>query len=255
MKVVSAGGGTQSTAIVLMCIKGVLPKPDVVIFADTGSEMPSTYKTIETLSELCKETGIEFVTVTMGDYDKKYSVLYEDYIEQEILPTIGNSSCTVNYKIRPIRKYLREHQDETGPKPWSEMWIGITNDEKRRARESDVAWVVNKFPLIELDMSREDCISWIEENYPELKVEKSGCFHCHFNTSNHWVNLKKNYSHLFDIAKEMEMAAKHGKHKYAVGLFQNKSIDIFDYSHQLTDFGLEIYPADIDCSSAGGCFI
>tara|TARA_Y100000004_G_scaffold92375_1_gene103552 strand:- start:1769 stop:2464 length:696 start_codon:yes stop_codon:yes gene_type:complete len=231
-----------------MAVRGDLPKPDLVIFADTGSEMPSTYRTIGALKEICDNAEIEFQIV-------QYGVLYEDYIEQEIIPTIGNSGCTDKYKIRPIRRYLRKHQDESGPKPWSEVWIGITTDEKRRMRESDVKWIKNKFPLIELNMSRDDCISWIKKYYPSIKVQKSGCFHCHFNRSKHWVDLKENHPHLFEIAKKMEQTAKSGRHKIKNGLYQNKSIDVFDYSHQLTDFGIEIYPVDFDCTSSGGCFL
>ena len=63
INVVSYGGGVQSTAIVLMAIDGLIPKPDYVIFADTGSEMESTYKTVKEIKKLCKKSEINFKTV------------------------------------------------------------------------------------------------------------------------------------------------------------------------------------------------
>ena len=248
MKLISYGGGVQSTCMVLMALKGAFERPDVVVFADTGSEMPSTYSTVDQVEQLCVDDGLEFVRVQHG-------ILYEDYIKQGILPRIGNSSCTGNYKINPIRRYLRANQCEDGPKPWSEVWIGITTDESRRMRESDVKWVKNRFPLIEANMSRDDCQTWINENYIGINPEKSGCFHCHFNKANHWGKLKRDHPELFAIALEMEESANKGQYEFRNGLYRNKTIKIFDYSHQLTDFGVEIYPGDVDCSTAGGCFV
>ena len=48
LQVLSFGGGVQSTAMLLMIHEGTLPKPDVVMFADTGSELPETIEHIET---------------------------------------------------------------------------------------------------------------------------------------------------------------------------------------------------------------
>lgn len=248
MIVLSAGGGIQSSALILMAVKGLIQKPDLVIFADTGSEMPSTIKTIGILQDLCHDAGIKFEIVQHG-------ILYEDYMEKGLLPRIGNSSCTMKYKINPIRRYLRANQDETGPKPWSEVWIGITTDESHRARESDVQWIENKFPLIDLGYSRKDCIHWLNENYQDLKIEKSGCFHCHFNKSQHWVDLRENHPDLFKLSIDMENAAKDGQYGFRNGLYRNKTIRIFDYTHKLTDFGVEIKPVDIDCQTVGGCFL
>lgn len=248
MKVISYGGGVQSTTMVLLSIDGILEKPDVVIFSDTGSEMQSTYDTVDQVEKLCKENDIQFVRV-------QYGVLHEDYMEKQILPRIGNSSCTGNYKIRPIRAWLRKNQDESGDKPWSENWLGITTDESHRSRESDKKWIENKFPLIDLNMSRDDCNSYIKKNYPSLNVSKSGCFHCPYSSSKHWVSLKRDFPNLFEIAVEMEKTANQGMYNLKIGLFKGKSIDRFNYSHQLTDFGFEIDPVDFDCSVSGGCFL
>ena len=53
-RVLSFGGGIQTTALALMLERGVLenaPAPDVAIFADTGAEPPHVYETLDWLRE------------------------------------------------------------------------------------------------------------------------------------------------------------------------------------------------------------
>ena len=43
VEVFSSGGGTQSTAIAALIVQGRLPRPDVVVIADTGFEKSTTW--------------------------------------------------------------------------------------------------------------------------------------------------------------------------------------------------------------------
>ena len=47
-----------------------------------------------------------------------------------------------------------------------EQWMGISTDEALRMRDSPQKWILNRYPLIEMGMSRSDCIEWWRENYP-----------------------------------------------------------------------------------------
>lgn len=40
----SSGGGTQSSAIAVLILKGLLPRPDAAVIADTGRENPETWE-------------------------------------------------------------------------------------------------------------------------------------------------------------------------------------------------------------------
>lgn len=47
----STGAGVQSATITLLAIEGVLPLPDVAIFADTGWEPKKVYAQVERLAK------------------------------------------------------------------------------------------------------------------------------------------------------------------------------------------------------------
>ena len=78
---------------------------------------------------------------------------------------IGRRQCTDNYKIRPIRRKIREMQ---GLRPRQrvpagttvELWLDMSADEAIRMKTSRDRWITNRYPLIEKGMSRQDCADW-----------------------------------------------------------------------------------------------
>lgn len=259
LEVLSYGGGVQSTALILMAIDGRIAKPDVVIFSDTGSELPSTYETVSKVEALCAAAAIKFETVKnlFGEQTAHPGSrpLHEWYAAYGRLPMVGNPRCTYNFKIYPVRRLVKTMVDRTQAKPWSSQWLGITTDEASRVRESDVKWLENKFPLIDLNMSRQDCADYIKKHYPELSVSKSGCFMCPYQSAKKWIRLKVEHPKLFSIARDMEVRAKANGVKR--GLWGARSIIAFDHDVRLEDFGFEIGQPlydDASCDS-GGCFL
>tara|TARA_R110002012_G_scaffold48174_3_gene125722 strand:- start:287 stop:1075 length:789 start_codon:yes stop_codon:yes gene_type:complete len=258
---VSYGGGVQSTCIILLAIDGVIPKPDIIIFSDTGSELPGTYATVKEIKKLCAENDMRFETVGSYFEPKKRPdmtgswKLHEWYLELGRLPMVGQPRCTFNFKIYPVRRLLKTLCDTTQPKPWASQSLGITTDEIKRMRESEIKWCKNDFPLIDLGMSRQDCVDYIAKHYPDLVVEKSGCFCCPYQSGKKWLKLKVEHPDLFDISRSMEIAA--AKNGVKRGLWGAKSIIAFDHNARLTDFGFEIGQPlyeDAECDS-GGCFL
>ena len=244
---ISYGGGVQSTAMVLMAIDGVIKKPDLVVFADTGTEMPETYATVEKIAKLCEENQLEFVIVKNHSDSVKGMSLFDWYMEKKMVPIVGIKWCTSKFKIEPIRRYVKTLVDKSKPKPWMCAWIGITSDESKRARhESDVQFQKVEYPLLEI--SREDCKNYISSNYPMLKVSKSGCSVCPYARKSHWLNLKKNHNNLFQNALRLE---KNSHSDY--GLWGGKSIEYFNFSHNLEDFGFQNLPEE-KCEPGGACF-
>ena len=255
LEVLSYGGGVQSTAICLLIFENRLPKPDWIVFSDTGSERPETYETVKQISLLAGLNDVPFAIVSAKDK------LHEGYQARESLPMVGISICTHKYKIRPIRRFIRaelktngiHNNGVLGKKPWANVWLGISTDERKRVRESDRKYISNKFPLIEMNWSRNDCISYLK-NFPELKVEKSGCFMCMYQTAAGWNDLKRKHPDLFDIALELEKVGMEGKNKLK-GLFRSsESIEKFNHTHTLGDFGFDLEGMD-HCESGGGCFL
>ena len=259
LQVLSYGGGVQSTCIILLAIDGKIKKPDLVIFANTGSELPSTYETVEAVSNLCSQNNIEFLTVYGNPEEFEEGVSLHEYYMQKpkppFLPMVRNPQCTFKFKIYPVRRAIKKHRlfDSTKKKPWANTWLGITTDESHRKRKSDVKWIETSFPLLELDMSRKQCIEYISNNYPELEVSKSGCFCCPYASPKKYVDLKIEHPSLFEICVQMEKSAK--ERGQTSGLVAGKTIEAYNSTISLVDFGLKV-PEDYECSSSqGGCFL
>lgn len=260
--VVSYGGGVQSSAIVLMAIKGELERPDAVIFSDTGSESQQTYSTVKWMADQCKNADIPFFTAyadfRAGEDDdpnhiKGYAPLHEWYAHYSRLPMVGNPRCTYNFKIYPFRRMVKQMANTKLPKPYVRTWLGITTDESHRARESELLWISSEYPLIEKNMSRRECIAWLDKHYPDHTFAKSGCWLCPYQSAKKWASLRRENPDLFDFALDMEKRAKaNGVNR---GLWGARSIEAFNSSHTLEDFGFEMQPDDFDCNAGGGCFL
>jgi 3'-phosphoadenosine 5'-phosphosulfate sulfotransferase (PAPS reductase)/FAD synthetase len=67
IKIISFGAGVQSTCLVLRCLAGELPKPDAVIFADTGWEPQTVYTTIDETRPLLEAAGIPLLIARKGN--------------------------------------------------------------------------------------------------------------------------------------------------------------------------------------------
>ena len=153
LEIFSFGGGVQSMAMLMLIIDGILPKPDAIVMSDTGAEMPHTYALIEeTVIPLCKKHGLNFVIVTAHE-----GKIDEYYMDRNMIPIVGIRSCTVKFKIRPIRRWARSIVGNGKGVVLARSWLGISTDEDRRIAVSDVQWMDLSFPLIDMNISRDDC--------------------------------------------------------------------------------------------------
>jgi hypothetical protein len=203
LEVLSFGAGTQSTVMLIMAVEGRLPKPDLVVFADTGTEKEETYDHVKNWAiPYCEQNGIKFEMVS-SDKGK----LHEYYLKQRNIPMIGIAKCTMDFKIRPIRRRLRQIVGKKNGVPLVHCWIGITEDEKQRKHPSSVKWIVNKYPLIdEINLTRRQVISILHDR--EIKIGKSGCWLCPYQKKIGWMKLKGQKPELFDFAAKMEQATE-----------------------------------------------
>tara|TARA_R100001086_G_scaffold239231_1_gene164508 strand:- start:239 stop:937 length:699 start_codon:yes stop_codon:yes gene_type:complete len=225
---------------------GLLPKPDVVIHADTGAEMPETVEHIHNwVIPFCEELGIDFRIVR-----SHRGTIYDDYFKAGAIPVIGFRSCTDNFKIAPQRREIRKivGQGKRG-ELLASSWLGITTDEESRRTSSDVKWCEITYPLLDIHrVTREDCIDRL--NLEGLNVIKSGCFHCPYAGSNFYRSLRSNHPDLFEKAILLEANAekrtleKSGR-KLRAGLVGGKKLRLLD----------SIQADNATCDSGAGCFI
>lgn len=101
--------------------------------------------------------------------------------------------CTREYKIVPIEREIRTMllemglAKETNHKPPQirinpgtivESWIGYTTDEIERVnRLYQAKWQRFRFPLIEMRMSKADCLQWLKDNNKPPRLS-SACKKC-----------------------------------------------------------------------------
>ena len=195
--IASVGGGVQSTVMFLMGCLGELPDLDCGIFADTGWERKKTYLNVEFLQEFGEQHGVPLYVV-------QYSNIREDMIDKKAdgrrpamplfirngkgKPAQLRRQCTLDYKIRPIRKKVDELFKPSKKKPVAQ-WIGISLDEATRMRPSDVHRVYHRYPLVEKRMTRGDCYEWLAKNGFPTPV-KSSCVGCPYHHDTTWAELE-----------------------------------------------------------------
>ena len=196
--VLSLGWGVQSWTIAAMAALGELPRFDAALHADTTWEHSGTVEFRRRWEPWLIERGIRVVTVRADHTEVVDDRWSTDAVQPPVFtldPDTGSRGqtrrqCTYDWKIQPIRRWIRS-QIADPPKPGMvESWQGITMDEWHRMRDSDVKYIVNRYPLIEGRMTRADCILWLQHRGLEVPG-KSACVFCPYKSLSSWRNLKR----------------------------------------------------------------
>ncbi len=211
LEVISLGAGVQSTTMALMAAHGEIePMPDAAIFADTGAEPKAVYEHLEWLRSP-NVLPFPVYVVQKGDLerdslDRRVSAKSGKRYLRTLIPAwltdaagerkAGSMGrfCTRDYKIVPLQRKLKELAGIRGGRrlptqPVARSWIGISTDEAVRMKMSRERWVENRWPLIEQEMSRRDCLRWIERHdYPA--PPRSACVFCPYHSPQEWQHLK-----------------------------------------------------------------
>lgn len=156
----SLGAGVQSSATLLLAARGEIAPFDTAIFADTGWEPAAVYTHLDRLDEIAAGAGIPLVRVSTGNIRHDALDPAHRFASMPLF-TLGPNGergmarrqCTSEYKIKPIKAEVRRRLGYPHPLRVpaglvAEMAIGITVDEVHRARDADVAYMRNVFPLI-----------------------------------------------------------------------------------------------------------
>ena len=225
LRVLSLGAGVQSSTLALMIEKGQVPMVDAAIFADVKGEPKSVYTHLDWLE---KQLSYPVYRVTWRDLKQdildaaegKYTAFTAPFFTKN--PITGKKGllrrqCTNMYKIGPVvqqvRKMLGLEKGEKRRKGTRvEMLMGISRDEVFRIKTNRLKYITNVYPLVDLKMTRSDCLTWMEEfNYP--KPPRSACTFCPYHSNEEWREIKKNKEE-WDEVVAMDRAIRHQeKHK------------------------------------------
>ncbi len=214
----SFGGGVQSCAIYLMLmhephklIDVMGEYPDKVFFADTSAELQATYEALKHMQSYnSKLYAIE--VVSNGDITREVFAdnLYKPkmpyfYVANNNKVGMHQRQCTSDFKVKALLKAARAAFNLTNKSLKHDtisIWLGISTDEERRAQPSKENGFVNRYPLIELGWSRDDCEVYCKE-HGWIPV-KSRCYCCPYQSEKNWLDLKLNHSEDFKRACEID---------------------------------------------------
>ena len=216
MRTFSFGGGVQSTAVLALQGLGELPNPyDAFLFSNVGndSEDPETLAYFRDHHlPFAEKHGINLIELIKESRGRENETLWQQLHRLEVkstqIPTYrvgkapGGRKCTRDYKIRVVRKWQRQNGSSRDTPAIT--GLGISTDEIQRVRKStQYDDQILEYPLIDLNMSREDCFKVIERaGLPT--PPRSACFFCPFHSKGAWIDLKENRPALFAKAAELE---------------------------------------------------
>lgn len=205
LTIISLGWGVQSFGLAVMSAVGLLPKVDFAIHSDTGHELTETYRFAERWTPWLEERGVKVITAKPSS-----DLLVEKGRCRLPLYMVDNGDkkprgmmtrqCTGLWKIRPLRKAVREMFRGTLPKV--EVWLGITMDEVQRMKKSNVAYMNNVYPYIDFydyPLDRQEVIDRLRFLGVEVPP-KSACYCCPYRSNAGWVDLKLNHAADFQHA-------------------------------------------------------
>ena len=240
--VLNLGAGVQSTTMALMAARGEIePMPDFAVFADTGSEPRAVYEHLWNLVPklpfpvyiAMKDDGLtmhleeaaagESFTSTGGMRFVTPPLFAESVKREGRLPR----QCTAEFKLKPIYQMIRKAMRfrkgaRMAGNVLVENWIGISLDEAQRMKPSREPWAVNRWPLVDLGMSRADCLLWMREHgYPE--PPRSACVYCPFHSEKEWDDLKRNDPEGFAEAVRVDNFIRGGAGKITNKLYVHRS--------------------------------
>ncbi|MEU8275704.1 hypothetical protein ACFYOK_10815 [Microbispora bryophytorum] len=198
----SFGGGRQSVAALVLQAQGKLGQDfDHWLFSNVGddSEHPATLRYVEEHAiPFAERHGIDLRVLHKVGRDGQVKTLYGQVtrpesrsidipVRMEGSAAPGNRSCTGDFKIKVIGKWLKDH-GATPDNP-AIVGVGISLDEIERAntrRALPHERVV--YPLLDLKLRLTDCIGIIRAAGLPLPP-KSSCWFCPFHRLDAWTDM------------------------------------------------------------------
>ena len=213
--------GVQSSACLLLAARGEIPRFDAAIFADTGWEPAAVYVHLDRLQRIAATAGIPIVRVSAGhiradalDPAHRFASMPLFTLGPNGERGMARRQCTSEYKIKPIKAEVRRrlgypHPQRVPAGVTAEIAIGISVDEIHRARDADVAYMRNVFPLLDLGWRRGDCQRYLEQ-HGVSGVGKSSCLGCPYHDDRFWSALQAGSPAEWADAVTFDAAIRHG---------------------------------------------
>lgn len=199
------GGGTQSAAIAVAILRGLLAKPDLAIITDTGRERSATWDYFDqVLWPAMDSFGLDVARVKSSDYALvqimgRSGPILPGFTTQAGKGKLSNF-CSGTWKRDVIERWLRRTMKVEA----CTLWFGMSIEEMRRVRRPHRGWIQHRYPLIfDLRYSRQDAIDAVTDfGWP--KPPRSACWMCPNAGDEEWLDMKDNWPNDFAAAVQLE---------------------------------------------------
>ena len=205
IRILSLGAGVQSSTLALMIEHKQVPMIDAAIFSDTMSEPKKVYEWLDWL-----KTKLSFPVYIVNNGSLKENLKKSNkniYVRGTTVPMFTRNkktgkkgilrrACTSTYKIEPVTKQIRSllgvgYKQKVPKNKNVKQLFGISKDEVQRMRISSYHYIDFEYPLIDQNMTRQDCIQWMKDHkYPE--PPRSACTFCPYHNNEEWRRVKQN---------------------------------------------------------------
>lgn len=317
--ILSWGGGTQSTALMLKFLNGEVKdqsgnpiKLDYIFFADTNNEPEMVYNQVYKVKKYIQDTYQQEIIITKrneellpdeeairliqsGDLDRyrtsKYADLFQSHVlffkgllkSVDVMPfwtrdkrtgKVGKTStkaCTIEFKINQV---MREFRKQEGIKRIDafkyklHMYIGFSVDEFQRSKPSFFSHTENRFPLIEMNLTRDDCINYVEKEIGFRPIS-SVCNMCYANDIDRLYSVfqqdPEGWKKLLILDEAMRNKPEHHRIKSDVFMFnwqcqENIRLSDIDFEEFYKNYkgkkqSRTLFDLEAEMACAGGCFI
>lgn len=206
LHLLNLGAGVQSSVLYVMAVEKELYL-DAAIFADTGEEPQAVYAHLERLKAMGGPTIYIRTAGRLGDdlvkgqhsRGQRFATIPAFTCAQEGTPLgITRRQCTAEYKINVVDKCIRRELLKLEPYQripsdvtvW--QYFGFSFDEPGRAartRKRETARFKFRFPLIDEQMTRGDCLRYLDAR--NIKAARSACVFCPYRSNREWRHLKE----------------------------------------------------------------
>ena len=212
-RILNLGAGVQSSTLYCMAVKGLL-QFDCAIFADTQEEPGEVYRHLEYLKTLGGpvihvvtqgKLGEDLIRGTNSKGQQKRGGRFASIPAFTAMRDgeklgIVRRQCTSEYKIKPIERFIRQSifAIPFGGRVTKNIrclhFFEISLDEVARSTRIKAncqdKWRTVLFPLIEMQMTRADCLRWLAAN-GFAKPPRSACVFCPFKRDSEWLRLRQ----------------------------------------------------------------
>ena len=240
IRILSCGAGMQSTALALMACENavhrvpvhpLVPVYDAVIYCDLGYEPPWVYEQVAFIQNACEANGIPFHILHTGLYEHYLQNFGERRTCSVPFWSIGpdgkkakmRRNCTIDFKITAIhkcaryellgyKKYQRNRPEDLGA---HEMHIGFSAEERQRIFDSYNPLFVNRFPLVEMGLTRPDNYKYVLEVWG-LDTKASACCICPFHRNYFFKYLMDYHSECYNAVLRMDRLLEEKQPKTAI---------------------------------------